>query len=101
VKAYVQVSPRAEKDFRRLDGPARERMRSLLVDKLKTTSLPQNLDIKPLEGLAPWFRVRVGEYRVIFRALTAGEIRDVDATAGWYVARIVDRKDLPKAVKNL
>ena len=101
MKAYVQVSPRAEKDFRRLDGPARKRIRSLLVDKLKRTSLPQNLDVKPLEGLTPWLRARVGEHRIIFRALTAGEIRNVDARAGWYVARIVDRKDLPKAVKNL
>jgi mRNA-degrading endonuclease RelE of RelBE toxin-antitoxin system len=101
VKAHVQVSPRAERDFRRLDGPARRRIRSLLADKLTVTPLPQNLDVKPLEGVPPWFRVRVGEYRLICRALTAREIRETQATAGWYVARIIDRKDLPKAVKNL
>lgn len=101
MKAHVQVSPRAEKDFRRLDHPARMRIRSLLADKLTVMPLPQNVDIKPLEGAAPWFSVRVGQYRIVCRALDASEIRDTDATAGWYVARIIDRKDLSRAVKDL
>ena len=101
MKAYVEVSPRAEKDYRRLEGPPRKRIQSVLAETLTAMPLPQNLDVKSLEGLAPWFRVRVEEYRIICRPLTARELRDFQAAAGWYVARIIDRKDLPKAVKNL
>lgn len=101
MKAHLQVSPRAEKDFRRLDGPARNRVRSVLVDKLTVTPLPRNLDVKSLAGLSPWLRVRVGEHRIVFRPLTSGELRGTGSVAGWYVARIIDRKELLTAVKNL
>ncbi|HAF11013.1 MAG TPA: hypothetical protein DCK98_13165 [Chloroflexi bacterium] len=101
MKAQVQVSPRAEKDFRRLDGPTRKRIRSVLVDKLTAAPLPRNVDVKPLEGVPPWLRVRVGEHRIVCRPLTAAELRGTGSAAGWYVARIIDRKELPTAVKNL
>lgn len=101
MKAHVAVSPRAERDFRRLDGPTRNRVRSVLIDKLTVTPLPRNIDVKPLAGLSPWLRVRVGEHRVVCRPLTAGELRGMGSAAGWYVARIVDRKELSTALKNL
>ncbi|HEV2249754.1 MAG TPA: type II toxin-antitoxin system RelE/ParE family toxin [Candidatus Limnocylindria bacterium] len=101
MKAYVQVSPRAEKDFRRLDGTARTRVRSVLADRLTSVPLPANLDVKPLEGLSPWLRVRAGDYRIVCRPLTAGELRRAESSRGWYVARIIDRKQLPTVLKNL
>ena len=101
MKAYVQVSPRAEKDFRRLDGTTRTRVRSVLADRLTAVPLPANLDVKALAGLLPWLRVRVGEHRIVCRPLTAAELRGTGSSLGWYVARIIDRKELPAAVKNL
>ena len=101
MKAYVQVSPRAEKDFRRLDGTTRRRVRSVLADKLTAVPLPVNLDVKPLEGLSRWLRVRVGEHRIVCRPLTSAELRGTGASLGLYVARIVDRKQLLTALKNL
>jgi len=50
-----------------------------------------NLDIKPLRGHEPWQRLRVGEYRVIFR-------RDGDGTL---VAAVVPRQALDAAVARL
>ena len=101
MKAVVLVSPRAEKDFRRLDGPTHKRIRSVLVDKLTAAPLPRNLDVRPLEGLSPWLRVRVGEYRIVCRPLAAGELRGTGIATGWYVARIIDRTELSTAIKNL
>jgi len=101
VKAYVRVSPRAEKDFRRLDATTRKRVRSVLADRLTTVPLPGNLDVKALEGLSPWLRVRVGEHRIICRPLSPAELRGTGSSLGWYVARIIDRKQLPTAAKNL
>ena len=101
MKAHVRISPRAEKDFRRIDGPTRTRVRSVLADKLTAVPLPANLDTKPLEGLSPWLRVRVGSHRIVCRPLTAAELRGTSAAVGCYVARIIDRKELPKVLKNL
>lgn len=101
MKAHVQIGPRAEKDFRRLDGPTRNRVRSVLADKLTVVPLPANLDTKPLAGLAPWLRVRVGSHRIVCRPLTVAELHRTSAAAGWYVARIIDRKELPRPLKNL
>ena len=101
MKAHVLVSPRAEKDFRRLDRPIKDRVRSVLASKLTVAPLPRNVDVKPLGGLSPWLRVRAGEYRIICRPLTASELRGADAAAGWYIARIIDRTELVTALKSL
>ncbi len=101
MNAHVQVGPRAEKDFRRLEGTTRTRVRSVLADRLTAVPLPGNLDVKPLEGLSPWLRVRVGEHRIICRPLSPAELRGTGSSLGWFVARIVDRKELPMAGKNL
>lgn len=101
MKARVLIGPRAEKDFRRLDGPTRNRVRSVIADKLTVVPLPGNLDTKPLAGLSPWLRVRVGSHRIVCRPLTVAELHRTPAAAGWYVARIIDRKELPRALKNL
>ncbi len=70
------------------------------IDRLKV--VPANLDVKPLIGHAPWRRLRVGEFRVIFRMFSADELRSRGATApGYLVERIVDRRDLEDAAKPL
>ena len=101
MNAAVQVGPRAEKDFRRLDAATRTRVRSVLTQKLTVTPLPRNLDVKPLAGLSPWLRIRVGEFRIVCRPLTAVELRGAGSHQGWFVARIIDRRDLLRSLKGL
>jgi mRNA-degrading endonuclease RelE of RelBE toxin-antitoxin system len=51
----------------------------------------RNLDIKALKGLKPWLRLRVGDYRVVYR--TSG--RSI------LVARVVSRQELESALNRL
>ena len=97
----MQINPRAEKDYRRLRGAARERVRRVLADRLSAAPLPGKLDVRPLEGLPPWVRLRVGEHRIVCRPLTRTELRGTGSEVGWYVARIIDRKDLLTAIRQL
>ena len=55
------------------------------------------LDIKPLRGQSPWFRLRIGEYRILYRLIDAREA----GGASHLVARIVPRGDLERAVSTL
>jgi len=50
-----------------------------------------NLDIRPLQGHKPWQRLRVGDYRVVFREVN----NRVE------VARVVSRQELDAAVRKL
>jgi hypothetical protein len=50
-----------------------------------------NLDVKPLKASGPWARLRVGEYRILYRPIDGG----------WLVERLVDRRDLERAIGTL
>jgi hypothetical protein len=54
-------------------------------------------DIKALVGRQPWLRLRVGDYRVLMRALDPAK----DGEDGYLVARIVHRRDLERSVGTL
>ncbi len=69
-------------------GPERERIAEGL--RSLQASAP-NLDIRPLEGRPPWLRMRIGDWRVLFRP--AGE--------RLWVERIVNRRDLLQATRTL
>lgn len=90
----IVLSRRAERDLRRVGpGEGLERIHDALA------AGEANLDIKPLAGTAPWQRLRVGDYRILYRPVgpadgTAGEAR-------WLVARVVHRRDLERAVATL
>lgn len=56
-----------------------------------------SLDVKALEGGAPWRRLRIGDYRVLYRPITADDPSD----AKYLVARIVHRRELERAVNTL
>ncbi len=58
-----------------------------------------SLDIKPLAGAAPWHRLRVGDYRILYRPVEPDE--GADPKARWLVARVVHRRDLERAVATL
>jgi hypothetical protein len=54
-----------------------------------------DLDIKPVAGHGPWRRLRVGEHRELYRELTG------EADAPYLVARVIDRRDLHRAIDKL
>lgn len=58
----VELRPRAEKDLRNL--PRQEQQR--VVEKLRLVSGDLHGDIKRLVQLQPSYRLRVGDYRVLF-----------------------------------
>jgi mRNA-degrading endonuclease RelE of RelBE toxin-antitoxin system len=51
------------------------------------------LDVKPLVGRRPWRRYRVGDFRIVFRLAEQGRVL--------LVARVVDRKELERALRTL
>jgi mRNA-degrading endonuclease RelE of RelBE toxin-antitoxin system len=93
----VVLSRRADRDLRRI-GPGTDLTR--IREALEVLAAgATNLDIKALAGAAPWHRLRVGDYRVLYRAVDAGEVGD--SRARWLVARVVHRRDLERAVSTL
>jgi mRNA-degrading endonuclease RelE of RelBE toxin-antitoxin system len=106
--AHVELSTRAKRDLRRLArGPDRKPVLDALTVALVAVPPLDNLDIKALEGHAPWLRLRVGVYRILYRPLTTEEVaataqrRGHRIETGYLVARIVHRRDLERAVAAL
>jgi mRNA interferase RelE/StbE len=91
----IQLAPRAARDVRKLDGPARRRVREALEQLAAGAG---NLDVKAISGHPGWLRLRVGEHRVLYRPLSGQE---AGRQPGWLVARVVDRKDLERALAKL
>ena len=83
-----RLSRRAERDLQRLDPQVRGRIATEL--QALAAEAP-NLDIKPLKASGAWARLRVGEHRILFRPIEGG----------WLVERIVDRRDLQRAIGTL
>ena len=85
----VLLATRAARDLRHLGpGPELDRIEAALQ---RLGDSEANLDIKPLTGSAPWLRLRVGDWRILFR--------QADATL--LVARIIHRSELQQAVRTL
>ncbi len=109
MRKHVEVSRRAERDLRRIgSGRDRKPLDDALAVGLTAVPPPGNLDVKALEGRAPWLRLRVGGYRVLYRPLTREELAAVGArrgplgaTEGYLVERVVHRRDLDRAVATL
>lgn len=96
----LRLSKRAQKDWRRLSQSDQARLLKAFGD-LRAAVPRRALDDKPLAGAEPWRRLRVGDHRVIFRPLTTSEQRALDVQQGFLVERVIDRRDLEKAIKNL
>lgn len=92
----VELAQRAVRDLRKMDGAQRRRVRAAL-EALAVGA--ENLDVKALAGQAPWLRLRVGDWRVLYRPLSAEEA--AAGGPGWLVARVVDRRDLERSVRSL
>lgn len=92
----IELATRAARDLRHIAAPARRRIRDALAELGIGTD---NADIKAVAGHAPWRRLRVGDWRVIYRPLTEAETED--HRPGVLMARVVNRRDLLRAVRTL
>ena len=85
--------PRARRELERLGQLDRARVLKALA-ALEAGN--ENLDVVALEGCRPWLRLRAGNHRIIFRT-----VQRADGNLSFLIARIVDRKDLIRAVRQL
>lgn len=60
----IQFTPRAERDFKSLDGSIRGRIKQR-IDSLVENPYPQG--IKKIEGEEELYRLRVGDYRILYQ----------------------------------
>jgi mRNA-degrading endonuclease RelE of RelBE toxin-antitoxin system len=88
----IKLAPRAIRDLKGLDRQTRKRVQNAF-QALEADAA--NLDAKPVAGRAPWRRLRVGEHRVLYRELTN------EPDARYLVARVIDRRDLHRAIDKL
>lgn len=95
----VELSKRALRDLRRIDPQSRRGLIALIEDGLAAEPQPANLDVKPLTGRPPWLRLRRGDYRILYRPLTPGELQALDANE--HAGFLVDRGDLERAAASL
>jgi mRNA-degrading endonuclease RelE of RelBE toxin-antitoxin system len=101
VASHVELSRRAVRDLRPLGPGIHQHQIRADIDALAASA--PNLNIRALEGCAPWLRLRQGDYRLLYRPLRADELQERSgaANAGFLVERIVHRRDLEQAVTTL
>lgn len=103
---YIEINTRFLDDLRRLPLRAQQRV-SIALDALPLEPLPLNLDIKALKGHRPWLRLRVGDWRILFRPLTQRELKAIRQregsffARGYYVETVVNRRELHRASRRL
>jgi len=90
--ADIRLSRRAVKDLDALAKRTAARVLGVL-ERLGEDPASAELDVKGLAGRRPWRRLRVGDHRVLFKPVDRGRIL--------LVARIIDRKELERAVAGL
>ena len=79
--------------------PAGRAVKRVILEDLSAERWPDNLDVVSLEGLGDWLRVRIGEFRIVLRPLTAAECGALDVARGYFVDRVVNRRDLERILK--
>jgi mRNA-degrading endonuclease RelE of RelBE toxin-antitoxin system len=103
---YIEINNRFLNDLRRLP-PRVQRRVSTALDALPLEPLPLNLDIKPLKGHRPWLRLRVGDWRIVFRPLAQRELNAIRQREGsfyprgYYVETVVNRRELDRISRRL
>lgn len=99
--ADVELSRRAQRDLRALRGSTGLKQVAAALDALAAGAA--NLDVKPLRGAEPWLRLRVGDLRIIYRPLSDEELTRLPArpSSAFLVSRVVNRRDLERAVRSL
>ena len=86
----IEVTPRARKDLKAL--PRRERPRvAEQIDALKSDPRPKGC--RKLKGREDFYRIRVGDYRVVYRI--------EDEILLILIVRIGDRKEIYEIIRRL
>lgn len=105
---HVELSNRAKRDLKAIPKNDRTRVAREIAARLAPNPLPGNADVDAIAGHAPWMRLRWRDYRVVYRPLRQDEmdrLRELRGTlngpTGYLVERIVNRRDLHRAVKTL
>ena len=78
-EARIELSRRAQRDLRGLRGSPDLGRALDGLDRLAEGA--ENVDIKALQGAAPWIRLRVGDVRVIYRPLTTEELQSLPGSS--------------------
>jgi mRNA-degrading endonuclease RelE of RelBE toxin-antitoxin system len=90
VAAHIELASKAKHDLKRLGpGPDRKAVTDALTVGLTAIPPPDNLDVKALQGALPWLRLRVGDYRILYRPLTLFELQALELRTR---SRIRERK---------
>jgi mRNA interferase RelE/StbE len=104
---HYELTTRAEKDLRKIDPQARRPLVAAL-DRLVEVPQPKNLDIETISGHEPFCRLRIGDWRIIYRPLADHEIAilvmrrgSLESTTGFLIERIIDRQHLKRVVATL
>jgi mRNA interferase RelE/StbE len=86
----IEVTPRARKDLKAL--PKRERQRVVeQIDALKAD--PRPTGCKKLKGREDFYRIRVGDYRVVYQI--------EDKVLLILIVRVGDRKEIYEVIRRL
>ena len=110
----LEFASKATRDLRKLAKSNRESAEKIRAALDDLCGGAMNLDVKRIGGHPPWRRLRVGDWRVLYRELSSEEATELrrargqrkKATStgevpGWLVFRIVNRKDLERAAGTL
>jgi mRNA-degrading endonuclease RelE of RelBE toxin-antitoxin system len=116
----LEIASRAERDLRKLAKRSRTdavRIRHALEELRSGTA---TIDVKSVQGHPPWWRLRVGDWRILYRPLTSEEVIELCRQrqaglaeelgrkpalprhgTGILVFRIVNRRELERAAGAL
>jgi hypothetical protein len=109
LKNHVEPSSQAQRDLRRMGrGSDRDRVVNVLFEELTAVPAPGNLDAKLMEGSRPWDAPARRRLANPLPPSGAEELQRVrasqtpgDGSQGFLVDRVVNRRDLAEAVRNL
>jgi mRNA-degrading endonuclease RelE of RelBE toxin-antitoxin system len=90
--AEVRLSRRASSDLDALPDRTAGRIVNAL-ERLARNPIGTELDVKALAGRRPWRRLRIGDHRILHMVAERGRVV--------LVGRVVDRKDLTRAILTL
>jgi mRNA interferase RelE/StbE len=107
MRQHVEFSSRAERDLKSVPRQSRKSVVSAL-ESLETVPPAANLDIRPLTGRPGWFRLRVGDWRILYRPMSEYEASKLvlergvlEGSPAIVVGRIVNRRDLHRVIRTL
>ena len=86
----IEVTPRARKDLRAFPKMERQRIAEQ-IDALKTD--PRPTGCKKLKGREDFYRIRVGDYRVVYQI--------EDEVLLILIVRVGDRKEIYEIIRRL